>query len=110
LSKDFDSQLAQRIALEALLIRISQVSVEVSLDAVLDKLLILGSGGTRSVAATPAPAPKPPVPAPAAEPAPAPARAAEPPAGPAPIALTPENLREQWSDLLGDAAGDLALN
>ncbi len=110
LSKDFDSQLAQRIALEALLIRISQVSVEVSLDAVLEKLLILGSGGTRSVPATPAPAPKPPVPKPAAEPAPAPARAAEPPAGPAPIALTPENLRDQWSDLLGDAAGDLALN
>ncbi|MBM3289524.1 MAG: DNA polymerase III subunit gamma/tau, partial [Candidatus Hydrogenedentes bacterium] len=34
LAKDFDSQLAQRIALESLLIRLSKVSVEVSVDAV----------------------------------------------------------------------------
>lgn len=45
LAKDFDSQLAQRIALESLLIRLSKVSVEVSVDAVLEKLVALGAGG-----------------------------------------------------------------
>lgn len=41
LSKDFDSQLAQRIALEAMLIRVSKLAVEVSVDTVLEKLLKL---------------------------------------------------------------------
>jgi DNA polymerase-3 subunit gamma/tau len=45
LSKGFDSQLAQRIALESLLIRLSKLSVEVSLDVVLEKLAQLGAGG-----------------------------------------------------------------
>jgi DNA polymerase-3 subunit gamma/tau len=45
LTKDFDSQLAQRIALESLLIRMSKVSVEVSVDSVLEKLMHLGEGG-----------------------------------------------------------------
>jgi DNA polymerase-3 subunit gamma/tau len=45
LARDFDSQLAQRIALESLLIRLSKVSVEVSLDAVLEKLVAMGAGG-----------------------------------------------------------------
>jgi len=45
LAKDFDSQLAQRIALESLLIRLSKVSVEVSVDAVLEKLAAMGAGG-----------------------------------------------------------------
>ncbi len=45
LTKDFDSQLAQRIALESLLIRISKVSVEMSIDAILEKLVQLGAGG-----------------------------------------------------------------
>ncbi|MCP4641327.1 MAG: DNA polymerase III subunit gamma/tau [bacterium] len=45
LSKDFDSQLAQRIALESLLIRVSKVSVEMSVDSVLEKLVQLGAGG-----------------------------------------------------------------
>lgn len=48
LAKDFDSQLAQRIALESLLIRLSKVSVEVSVDAVLEKLAALGAGGLSS--------------------------------------------------------------
>lgn len=48
LAKDFDSQLAQRIALESLLIRLSKVSVEVSVDAVLEKLAALGEGGLSS--------------------------------------------------------------
>lgn len=41
----FDSQLAQRTALEALLIRMSRVDVEVSLETVMEKLLTLGQGG-----------------------------------------------------------------
>lgn len=49
LAKDFDSQLAQRIALEALLIRLSKVSVEVSVDTVLEKLVQLGAGGMSAV-------------------------------------------------------------
>lgn len=45
LTKGFDSQLAQRIALESLLIRLTKASVEVSVDTVLEKLLYLGAGG-----------------------------------------------------------------
>lgn len=45
LSKDFDSQLAQRIALESMLIRISMVAVELSVDTVLEKVMQLGAGG-----------------------------------------------------------------
>ncbi|MDQ1257500.1 MAG: polymerase subunit gamma/tau [Candidatus Hydrogenedentes bacterium] len=45
LMKGFDSQLAQRIALEALLIRISKVGIEFSVDTVLEKLAALGQGG-----------------------------------------------------------------
>ena len=56
LSKDFDSQLAQRIALEALLIRLSKLSVEVSVDAVLEKLAQLGAGGMASPPAGAGPA------------------------------------------------------
>lgn len=52
LSKDFDSQLAQRIALEALLIRLSKVSVEMSVDAVLEKIVQLGAGGITSATGT----------------------------------------------------------
>lgn len=49
LTSGFDSQLAQRIALESLLIRISKVSVELSVDTVLEKLLLLESGGTATI-------------------------------------------------------------
>lgn len=45
LTSGFDSQLAQRIALETLLIRISKVGVDISLDTVLEKLVQLGAGG-----------------------------------------------------------------
>jgi DNA polymerase-3 subunit gamma/tau len=44
LTSGFDSQLAQRIALEALLIRISTLGVGVSIDTVLEKLAALQSG------------------------------------------------------------------
>ena len=55
LTKGFDSQLAQRIALEAMLIRISKRTVELSVDSVLEKLSILGealAAGTFSVPGT----------------------------------------------------------
>jgi len=45
LTKGFDSQLAQRIALESTLIRISKVGIELSVDTVLEKLVQLGHGG-----------------------------------------------------------------
>ena len=45
LSRDFHAQLGQRILLEATLIRLSKVAVEVSLDTVMEKLIALGAGG-----------------------------------------------------------------
>lgn len=65
--RDFDVQLAPRIAFEAFLIRVSKVAVEVSVDSVLDKLAHLGAGGIVG-AAPAAPAAAPPVP-PADQPA-----------------------------------------
>lgn len=44
-TKGFDSQLAQRIALEALLIRISKVAVEITVESLIEKLVQLGAGG-----------------------------------------------------------------
>ena len=44
MAKGFDSQVSQRIALEALLIRLSKVGTEVSVDTVLEKLLRLSAG------------------------------------------------------------------
>ena len=55
LTKGFDSQLAQRFAIEAFLIRISQVGVELSVDTVLEKLIQLGQGGVSPPAAPAAP-------------------------------------------------------
>lgn len=70
LTKDFDSQLAQRIALEALLIRVSKVAVEVSIDTILEKIAELGAGGVSGAAlagdafaASPAQQPSPAAPA-----------------------------------------------
>ncbi len=53
LTSGFDSQLAQRIALESLLIRISKVGVEVSVDTVIEKLLLLEAGGGAAPPAKP---------------------------------------------------------
>ncbi len=73
LAGGFDSQLAQRTALEALFIRMCKTSTEVSVDSVLEKLLTLGAGGTSGPVAakasggdagassTPSSAPKKPV-------------------------------------------------
>lgn len=98
LTGGFDSQLAQRIALEALLIRISRVGVEVSVDTVLEKLLALG-GGRAPARGGPNPpeagAPLTPRRAVPAKPRGAPAAAA-----PEPPTLTADNLRQVWSVLL----------
>jgi len=56
LARDFDSHLAQRIALETLLIRIARVGEEVSLDVVLEKLAALGAGGITPLTGATAPA------------------------------------------------------
>jgi DNA polymerase-3 subunit gamma/tau len=47
LTKGFESQLAQRIALETLLIRISKRAVEMSVDTVIEKIMQLSEGGAR---------------------------------------------------------------
>ncbi|MBN2307828.1 MAG: DNA polymerase III subunit gamma/tau [Candidatus Hydrogenedentes bacterium] len=122
LAQDFDSRLAQRIALESLLIRITKVAVDVSLDSVLEKLVQLGAGGVgpapqgevrRSLGAAAAAA--------VAEP-PAPARAASPKASekkaPGPkearpkerIALTEQNAARHWDALVVAGAAGHSLN
>lgn len=134
LVNSFDSQLAQRIALEAMLIRISKVGVEVSIDSIMEKLIALGQGGIGSgapatmepentpppaprakepVAAAPvpaAPAPKPaetPPDPPEAEPAP-PAPAA--PATPRRVEASEGNLARLWSAIIQQASEqDLSL-
>ncbi|MFM1921366.1 MAG: polymerase subunit tau [Candidatus Hydrogenedentota bacterium] len=76
LTAGFDSQLAQRIALEALLIRTTNLGIGVSIDTVLEKLAALQSGQPLPAASPP---PDPPdagaiatAPAAPAKPAPAP--------------------------------------
>jgi len=128
LVNSFDSQLAQRIALESMLIRISKVGVEVSLDTIMEKLIALGQGGLgegaipESVTAPPPAAP--PKAAPPRKPA---ARAKEPaapevppdptvaapaelapaaPASIAPLSVTPENLPRAWDTLIARTSAD----
>ncbi len=120
----FDSQLAQRIALESMLIRISKVGVEVSLDTIMEKLIALGQGGlgtgndgasSATPSAPPATAPRPPAtPAPQAATSPPPQAESPPdptaaapaesaPAAPAPkarIKVTPENLTRAWGAII----------
>jgi len=56
LTQKFDSQIAQRIALEAMLIRISKCAVEVSVDTIIEKLLQLAEGNSFSSIPAAAPA------------------------------------------------------
>jgi len=72
--RDFDVQLAPRIAFEAFLIRVSKVAVEVSIDSVLEKLAQLGAGGILAHDGAAAPV----APAPAVTPASKPKAAAKP--------------------------------
>ncbi len=77
LATSFDSQIAQRTALEAMLIRVSKRGVDVSVESVLEKLALLREGGAPAAAApkttsTPAaPSTPPPASASAAKAAPA---------------------------------------
>ncbi|MCF6286950.1 MAG: DNA polymerase III subunit gamma/tau [Candidatus Hydrogenedentes bacterium] len=117
LVNNFDSQLAQRIALESMLIRISKVGVEVSLDTIMDKLVALGQGGlgaatdqptpaASTTAATPPEAPpkpeSPPDPPVAGPAKPAPAA----PASKAPIQVTPENMIRAWDAIIERSSHD----
>jgi len=95
LTKGFDSQLAQRIALEALLIRVSKRTVEMSVDAVIDKLMLLKEGGVVS-AGNPVAAPA------AAEPA-NPAHADGAAAAPAPVEVTEGGLAAVWPRIVAAA-------
>lgn len=109
LSSGFDSQLAQRIALESMLIGISKVGVDRSVDSVLEKLIALSEGGLPPAAMQPAPKPEaPPGPKPAgvtpeAQPTPAPTKKR--------AAVTVGNLDRAWSVILEHAAenGSLSL-
>ncbi len=113
LTKGFDSQLAQRIALESMLIRISKATAEVSLDTVLEKLLLLGAGGvalpagtTEIVAPPAAPGSAPPNPPEAgpgewAPPAPAPAIKR--------LTLNPAHVANGWRAVI-ESAREISLN
>jgi DNA polymerase III subunit gamma/tau len=72
LTSGFDSQLAQRIALESFLIRVSKTGVDLSVDTVLEKLMLLSEGGM--TAAKEPPPQNPPQAGPAETAAPVPAR------------------------------------
>jgi DNA polymerase-3 subunit gamma/tau len=107
LSSGFDSQLAQRIALEAMLIRISKVGVDRSVDGVLEKLAALSEGGLPPAAQAPA--------APDAPPGPKPAGVApKAPAAPAPkkkrAAVTADNLDRAWKYITEYATENGGLN
>jgi DNA polymerase-3 subunit gamma/tau len=122
LMKGFDSQLSQRVALEALLVRLCRVSVEVSVDSVIEKLLALGApavGGAQIAPRTP-PASAPAIQAPRAAEAfePDPTDLAEPPPNsarqtPTPysaaLEVTDANLAQQWP-ILREAAGEESLH
>lgn len=117
LTSGFDSQLAQRIALEALLIKVSKVSTEISIDAILDKLMRLEAQGLPTQIA--------PVPASSSASAPAPAKPAAPPSPPpdppdagtavaAPAVpaesrratITPDTLSKLWARLTAAISAD----
>jgi len=100
LTSGFDSQLAQRIALEALLIRTSKLGVGVTVDTVLEKLAALEHGGVPAAAAEA----RPPDPTKAgaastAPPAPAPAPT------PRRVEATEHNLAMIWQRVSQAAAG-----
>lgn len=106
LNKDFDSQLAQRIALEAQLIKLSKIGVELSVDTVLDKLLEIAEGAlpaavangaatTTARPANPAPPPRPTEAGPATAPA-----APAPPRRPH---VSAEDVSRHWLRIQGEA-------
>lgn len=121
LCNNFDSQLAQRTALEAMLIRSTKVDVDISLDSVMEKLVRLGAGGILPPNAAAAPTPIAPIaPSPSVErKAPCPPEnppEAEPKASAAPVRRTAKRmllggdaLADQWRKLVQEA-GKTALS
>jgi DNA polymerase-3 subunit gamma/tau len=109
--RDFDTQLAPRIALEALLIRCSKVGVELSVDTILEKLAQLGAGGitgSGTPSAPPAQTGKAPPPDPPKPLSPAkPRSAAE--AAPKRITLTESNFAKSWIQVQEAAGISLAI-
>lgn len=101
LTKGFDTQLAQRIALESLLIRISKMGVEVSVDSILEKLLMLSPGTPAAPRAAPDP-PEAGAPPTKRQAAPAPHIGAKIPAAPAaePVVLTTDNAKRHWPAII----------
>jgi DNA polymerase-3 subunit gamma/tau len=109
LNKDFDSQLAQRIALEALLIKLSKIGVELSIDTVLDKLLALAEGGLPAPAGAAPASAAPPRQAPPPRPTEAgPAKAPTVPAAPRRPAVTTDDIARAWPRIAAEA-GNLSL-
>ncbi|MFO7973419.1 MAG: DNA polymerase III subunit gamma/tau [Candidatus Hydrogenedentota bacterium] len=120
LSKNFDSQLAQRIALETLLIRSSKIAVEMSVDTVLEKLAQLGAGDMGQNAALAAAPPQkraqqktgsssPPRQAPGPRKAPAQSSGSDHPPEPGRVTVTGDNLPELWKRI-AERASDENLN
>ena len=117
LCNNFDSQLAQRTALEAMLIRSTKVDVDISLDSVMEKLIHLGAGGILPASAASAPAA--PASPPAERKAPRPPEnppEAEPPRGASTVRPTAkrmtlggDSLVDQWRMLVHEA-GQSALS
>jgi len=99
LTKGFDSQLAQRIALEALLIRISKRTVETSIDELIEKLMALSESGA---APSSTPTPRPGLGAKLAQNA-APVRQK-----PSKVEASPKNLGEVWQKIADTAEVDMS--
>lgn len=109
LTRGFDSQVAQRIAIEALLIRISKRSIESNADTVIEKIMQLReSMASGQPVAAPVAAPKPdnaPPSQPSAtahSPAPAPPQPAKPKRG----EVTPANMAAAWARIAASACED----
>lgn len=106
----YDSQIAQRTALETLLIQLTRVDVDISLDTVMEKLVLLGKGGIASAGGSAAECDTPPNPPEAGLPADAPAV----PANEEKRAIVlGKGADASWRELLrraGKSAGGLALH
>lgn len=98
LAQGYDTQLAQRTALEALLIRISKRTVEVSLDTLLEKLALI-EANAGAPGQTPQPAPQPRA-IQGASPSVAEALAPIAAPKPAPVQATEQNVADVWRDVV----------
>jgi len=106
----YDSQIAQRTALETLLIQLTRVDVDISLDTVMEKLVLLGKGGIASAGGGAVESDTPPNPPEAGPPPDAPAV----PANEEKRAIVlGKGADASWRELLrraGKSAGGLALH